>query len=62
METSDFRDWPYLSYNATLLERPTRVALALVLAWFEDVERFAKAHQRPFDAGEILGATEDEWE
>ena len=41
----DFRDWPYSSYAAILLDKPTRVGRTAVLDWFGGAVGFVEAHQ-----------------
>jgi hypothetical protein len=42
----DFRDWPYSSYDAILLEKPTRVQRIVVLEWFGGLDNFLVEHQQ----------------
>ena len=42
---SDFRDWPYTSYDAILSDKPTRMEKAAVLDWFDGLGGFVEAHR-----------------
>ena len=42
---SDFRDWPYTSYDAILHNKPTRIAKTTVLDWYGDYQHFQEVHQ-----------------
>jgi putative transposase len=50
---SDFRAWPYSSYQAYLSNQPTRLPRDAVLGWFDGAPGFVAAHQTPID-GQIL--------
>lgn len=41
---SDFRDWPFSSYQAILSQRPTRVQRNEVTEWFGGVDGFVDCH------------------
>lgn len=41
---TDFRDWPYSSYQAIVSDRPTRVQRDTVLEWFNGRSGFEELH------------------
>ena len=43
---TDFRAWPYSSYHTVVSQQPTNLERDEVLAWFQGVAAFEKAHQR----------------
>ncbi len=49
----DFRDWPYSSYDAILSEKPTQVARAAVIDWFDTPADYRYAHQQDADEAAI---------
>ncbi len=46
---TDFRDYPYSSYQIFLMEKPTFVQRIEVLAWFDGRDGFIKRHQELVD-------------
>jgi len=50
---SNFKDWPYTSYDAILTEKPSRVARADVLDWFGSKHEFVEAHETAVDEAKI---------
>jgi hypothetical protein len=50
---TDFRDWPYLSYQAVLSEKPTRVQRDTVLDWFNGRIGFEELHLAEADEAVI---------
>ena len=45
----DFRDWPYSSYEAILSDKPTQVARATVIDWFDSPANYCHVHERDID-------------
>ncbi len=59
---TDFRDWPYSSYHAHLAKKPTRLKRDEVLAWFEGVERFGRAHRDMIGEQQIAALAPDDFD
>jgi putative transposase len=50
---SDFRDWPYSSYQTLFSAQPTRLKREAVLDWFGGIQRVAAQHQSPINQAGI---------
>jgi len=50
---TDFREYPYSSYHALLSHKPTKLARAQVIEWFNSQAAFVQAHQTPMDEKRI---------
>ena len=51
---SDFREYPYSSYQALCSAKPTRLCRDVVLDWFGGNLSFRTAHDRPIDESEFM--------
>ena len=51
---SDFREYPYSSYQTLCSHKPTRLQRDVVLEWFGGNNCFKQAHDRPIDENELL--------
>lgn len=45
----DFQQWPYSSYRALFVDKPTQLRRAEVLDWFNGEVRLKQRHQQPID-------------
>jgi REP element-mobilizing transposase RayT len=59
---SDFREWPYSSYQAYLSNQPTRLQRDDVLGWFDGAQGFVAAHQLPIDDQVLAPLTPDDFD
>ena len=59
---SDFRTWPYSSYQALLSTKPTRLQRDDVLAWFQGVDHFEDVHRYEVDERKIAPLVPDDFE
>ena len=59
---SDFREWPYSSYQAHLSRQATHLCCAEVLHWFGDVKNFRDAHTAPFDEAALAPLVADDFD
>jgi putative transposase len=59
---SDFREWPYSSYQAYLSNQPTRLQRDDVLGWFDGAQGFVAAHQIPIDDQVLAPLTPDDFD
>ncbi len=50
---SDFRTWPYSSYQALLSTQPTHLQRDDVLAWFHGADHFENVHRYEVDRHRI---------
>jgi len=55
-----FHEWPYSSYEAILLDQPSRIQRAIVLDWFAGRNGFEEAHLQVHEAV-IAPLIEDDW-
>ncbi len=59
---SDFREYPYSSYQAFFSTKPTRLCRDVVLEWFSGDSNFKSAHNLPIDEmqiAELIGEDAD---
>ena len=58
---TDFRDWPYSSYQTILTDKRTNLNREAVLSWFGNVQGFHQGHKF-IEGGDAMGvlAPEDE--
>ncbi|TEU12886.1 MAG: transposase [Anaerolineales bacterium] len=59
---SDFRTWPYSSYQALLSTKPTRLQRDDVLAWFQGVDHFEDVHRYEVDERKIAPLVPDDFD
>jgi putative transposase len=59
---TDFRQWPYSSYQAYLSNQPTRLKRDDVLAWFDGTRGLVAAHQMPIDDQVLAPLTPDDFD
>jgi putative transposase len=59
---SDFREWPYSSYQAYLSNQPTRLQRDDVLGWFNGAQGFVTAHQIPIDDQVLAPLTPEDFD
>ncbi len=59
---SDFRTWPYSSYQALLSTKPTRLQRDDVLTWFQGVDHFEDAHRYEVDERKIAPLVPDDFD
>ncbi|MCO5186998.1 MAG: hypothetical protein M9928_18540 [Anaerolineae bacterium] len=57
----DFREWPWSSYRALLVDRPTRIQRDDMLQWFGDRTAFVEAHRLEADERLIAPLIADDW-
>jgi len=58
---TDFREWPWSSYNAILSQKPTKINRDEVLAWYNGRSQFTDAHATEPDARLIAPLLMDDW-
>jgi hypothetical protein len=58
---TDFREWPWSSYNAILADKPTKLNRDEVLAWYNGRSHFTDAHATEPDARLIAPLLMDDW-
>ena len=58
---TDFRDWPWSSYEAILSDRPTNINRDEVLAWYNGRSQFADAHATEQDTKLIAPLLLEDW-
>ena len=59
---SDFRTWPYSSYQALLSTNPTRLQRDDVLAWFKGMDHFEDVHRYEVDERKIAPLVPDDFD
>ena len=59
---SDFRTWPYSSYQALLSTKPTRLQRDDVLTWFQGVDHFEDVHRYEVDERKIAPLVPDDFD
>jgi len=59
---SDFRTWPYSSYQALLSARPTHLQRDDVLAWFQGVDHFEDVHRYEVDEHKVAPLVPDDFD
>jgi putative transposase len=59
---SDFRTWPYSSYQALLSTKPTRLQRDDVLTWFQGVDHFEDVHRYEMDERKIAPLVPDDFD
>ena len=59
---TDFRQWPYSSYQAYLSNQPTRMQRDQVLGWFDGAPGFVAAHQIPIDDQVLAPLTPEDFD
>jgi len=58
----DFRDWPYSSYHAHLLDTPTLLQRAQVLDWFNGPTQFTASHTQPINTSNLSALAPDDFD
>lgn len=59
---TDFRQWPYSSYQAYLSNQPTRLQRDQVLGWFDGAQGLVAAHQIPIDDQVLAPLTPEDFD
>jgi REP element-mobilizing transposase RayT len=59
---TDFRQWPYSSYQAYLSNQPTRLQKDDVLGWFDGAQGLVAAHQIPIDDQVLAPLTPEDFD
>jgi putative transposase len=59
---SDFRTWPYSSYQALLSTKPTHLQRDDVLTWFQGVDHFEDVHRYEVDERKIAPLVPDDFD
>jgi REP element-mobilizing transposase RayT len=59
---TDFRQWPYSSYQAHLSNQPTRLQRDDVLGWFDGAQGLVAAHQIPIDDQVLAPLTPEDFD
>lgn len=59
---TDFRQWPYSSYQAYVSNQPTRLQRDQVLGWFDGAQGLVAAHQIPIDDQVLAPLTPEDFD
>ena len=49
----DFRDWNWSSYQALVINKPTRLQRDDVMTWFGGLSQFVESHRLPIQIGDM---------